>query len=652
MRYPVLLACVFFMPLVAFAGPLSTPAPSAPAFDLPLIGDQGYLRSADLFSFYQHTFLVFWDSGCPHCVESLVECEEFFDQHGGENITVVGIQTGQSDPFEVEQLLETNEIRARQLWDIGGETARAYSIAPATVTVVLVDHDGRIVDRRSPSDGKFNEVMLRMMRDADASSPASAPEDPAVAADGEGASTSWAPGFVFRGDERLRFLSIDSRGEDPVGPYGESLEKGNTVLYRFDLEVSRRITRNLRVGGLLRIGNEDEKVLRVGPEYLGSRWGSAFAEIGAGRFTARLGYYPISMTPLALMRWDWDDNPRIGGNAGCGCGAAAGVLLVESLEELDAGLVFEGGTIDYRIWDLDLRAFYAIPRRANEITYDEYYQKRITGTEPAGYSLETCGGEARWRSADSRTGSAWSVGLRAVSTWEDDQSVDFIELGYPVPDPSTSSAIATTDWNIPVVRFVDLRGEWILFNQAKEDREAFGQASLTTRGKGGFAGLVFEHAPGWGMRLDYIYLDADFYSPFTALSYVPNRKGARVSAQVPLSGERVFASFFYKRLRETETPHPMAEKEQESYFGASLDAELRSGLGGSVGWLDTGTWRKGAYQPIDDVRKALVVGARYRFDRMTTVQIQYQWLERTRVERRIESQSTAGLYSVYLSTRF
>jgi hypothetical protein len=192
MRYPVLLACVFFMPLVAFAGPLSTPAPSAPAFDLPLIGDQGYLRSADLFYFYQHTFLVFWDSGCPHCVESLVECEEFFDQHGGENITVVGIQTGQSDPFEVEQLLETNEIRARQLWDIGGETARAYSIAPATVTVVLVDHDGRIVDRRSPSDGKFNEVMLRMMRDADASSPASAPEDPAVAADGEGASTSWA----------------------------------------------------------------------------------------------------------------------------------------------------------------------------------------------------------------------------------------------------------------------------------------------------------------------------------------------------------------------------------------------------------------------------------------------------------------------------
>jgi hypothetical protein len=401
------------------------------------------------------------------------------------------------------------------------------------------------------------------------------------------------------------------------------------------------------VGGFVRIGNEDEKVLKIGPEYLGSRWGSAFAEASAGRFFARLGYYEISSTPLTLMRWDWDDNPRIGGSAGCGCGAAAGVLLVESLEELSPELVFEGASVGYRASDLEARAFYAIPRRANKTRYWE-----STAENRANYPLELGGAETAWSRFDARTGSSWKAGLRFIGTWESDRSVDMVKLGYLWPDPSTSSSIVTADWNVPVLRFVDLRGEWMLRNKADENAEACCDTTFTYKGKGGIAGLVLDPPKGWRFRADYIYLNPEFYSPFAALSYAPNREGARVSAEVPLASDRVVVSLFYKRLRETEASYSGADKERESYFGVSLDAELENGLGGSIGWLDTGTWRGGTVRPLDDVRKALVVDARYRFDTVSTIQLQYQRLERTITSRGIALESGADLYSVYTSVRF
>lgn len=661
MKAVLFVVCALVMTLVSPAFSEGDANLRARAFDLPLIGSQGFLRSSDLFPLNDYTFLVFWDSSCPRCVESLLGADAFFEEKGGGDLAVVGIHTGPGDPFEVEQLLKSNDIDLIQLWDIGGEASRDYGVVEGAFTLFVVGRDGRILGRQTPLGGHTKEMMEDMLseaktsaeRDAGATAAPPEPTEGTVSAPtDEGTSPSWAHGFVFHGDERLRFLSIDSHGKAPVGPYGEALEEGNSVLYRFDLEVSRRISRRLRLGGLLRITNEDEEVLELGPEYLGSPWGSAFAEVIAGRFSVRLGYYRISMTPLTLMRWDWDDNPRIGGNAGCGCAAAAGVLLVESLEELGPDLVFEGATAAYRISGLEARAFYAIPRRANEIAYDEYYENKAAGEDPAGYSLEIAGGEARWRRTERRTGSSWAAGVRVVTTWEDDQSVNFTELGYRVPDPWTTSTIVTADWNVPLVRYIDLRGEWMIFNEAEENREALGLATLEYKGKGGIAGVAFERSPGWRLRLDYLYLDPDFYSPFSALSYAPNREGARVSVEVPLHAESVVASVFYKRLRETETPHPAAEKEQESDLGVSLDAEFRNGLGGSLGWLDSGMWRQGAYQPTDDVRKAFVAGARYRFDKTTTIELQYQWLKNKSVARRIENESTANVYSVYMSARF
>ncbi len=634
------------------ASPAQTGRP-APAFDLPLINGDGYVNSRDLFASEEYTFLIFWDSGCPHCVESLLECEEFHQEHIGGDIAVIGIHADEGDIFDVHQLIEASGITFPQLWDLGGEAGQSYAIAFAEFTLFLVDRRGNIVARQFDPHGDIKITLNNMLSVELGGVPEKDEREMDSAGAGEPPPVESTAGFVYRGYQRARFLSIDTRGRGAAGPYGEEVQPGNNLLLRFELEMSRRITRHLRAGGLLRISNEDSKILELGPKYFGSKWGSAFAEISTGRFLLRFGYFEMSMTPLTMMRWDWDDNPRIGGNAGCGCGAAAGVLLVESLEELDPELTFEGGVFLYRRPSLETRVFYAIPRRARETSR---LAVRYADAEPARYSLEIYGAETRWQKYDSRTESYWRAGIHFIGSWENERSVDFEGLDYAAADPWYTSTLVSAGWEVPVIRSLYLEGEWIVWNEAQGhghiiiENNDFYTTTITTKGGGGIAGIVFNKPPIWNIRCDYIRLNSEFYSSFAALSYEPNREGIRFSAQVPLFRDVVAATFFYKKLREIEVLDPETEKEKDSFLGASLDIELPNGFGGTLGWLDNGTWRGGENAWLDDVRKVLVLGAQYRFDKSSSIQLQYQRITGSIKHENIDDNSLTNLFSVYIET--
>jgi len=649
------LAEIFLLAVAAMSGILPASAAAqtptahpAPPFELPLLKGGGYIRSGELFAAHPQTILVFWDSGCPHCVESLMGCEMFYAEHAADEPAMVGIHADQGDISEVFRLIEANGITFPQLWDVGGETGRRYGVPLSAFSLFLVDRTGAITAQRLDPRGDMQDVLAGMLEE-NAKIVAKPTEHMQPAVRDTSASAALY-GLVFHGDTRIRFLGIDARGNGAAGPYGEAVQPGDNLLYRFQLEMSRRLHRHLRVGGLLRISNEGEDVLESGPQYFGSEWGSAFAEVTADRFQFRIGYYEIFMTPLTLMRWDWNDNPRIGGDAGCGCGAAAGVLLVESLEELNPELVFEGGVASYRRSGLDTRMFYAIPRRARQTTYLE---ARSTGAARAEYSLEIYGFETLYRRFDARTGSSYQLGFHLTGSLENHRSVNFATLGYPgSPDPWHDSMVISTDWFIPLVRFVRLEGEWLLWNRARAHGLIGPDDPLTTRGGGGVAGAVFEKAPGWNVRCDYIRLDDEFYSPFAALSYQPNREGFRASADIPAGGEALVASVFYKRLREISAIDPAADKETTTFIGASIDAELSNGLGGTVGWLDNRIRRKGSIETLDEKRRALVIGARYRLDKNNSLQLQYQRIDGSIDRSNYEDDSLANLYSVYLHARF
>jgi hypothetical protein len=618
---------------------------TAPPFELPSISSGEYFGSSELFSAHAHTFLIFWDSGCSHCVQSLMDCELFFLDRAGQDLAVYGIHADVGDMAGVYQLVQSNGITFPQLWDVGGGTARSYGAALAEFTIILVDRRGTITATELDPHGDMRSILEAMLsRRATSLEAAAAPADVTA----NQTSTSLA-GLTIKGDLRTRFLAVESRGLGAQGPYGENITPGNDIQYRFELEISRRINRYLTVGGLLRISNEPGDVLEAGPKYLGSEWGSAYAEMSYKLFRLRAGYYKIAMTSLTLMRWDWNDNPRIGGQAGCGCGAQAGVLLLESLEELGPDLVFEGAVANYHYKELSLKAFYAIPRRANRTSY---LQVRSTGAPEARYSLEIFGFESVWQKPDGRTGSAWQAGLHLLGSYENKNSVDRVALGYGAASPWSSSAILTGDVKIPVVRFVDLEGEWILANQNNTHDLLPASCCGKTTGRGSLAGIVFEHGPNLGLRGDYIRLESGFSTPFSALSYTANREGFRISGRAPLYRDIAVVALFYKQLKEIDPFQAGAEREENKLYGASLDIELPSGWGGSIGYMKDDGWHNSVLLKNDAIRKTFVAGAGFRFTKVSSARIEYQRIDGTTWSGALKQDYLTNLYSLYITARF
>jgi peroxiredoxin len=621
------------------------PGDTAPRFELSRLHG-GFSESSTLFGSSNLTFLLFWESQCRHCVESLERADLFYREYGGGDIAVVGLNTDTGAMLDIRSVIERAGVTFPQLLDQGGAVAALYDVPFAAMALYLVDSRGFVVARSIDPEGDLYIMMEEMLS-------APLPETRVLLQGPAAAEQERGLGLSFRGDGRIRFLGIDSRGSDPVGPYGEEVASGNHVQYRFMLEMSKQLGGHLTLGALLRISNEGEEVLESGPDYLGSEWGSAYASLDYGSFRARVGYYTTHMTPLTLMRWDWRDNPRIGGDAGCGCGAATAVLLIESLERLGPDLTFEGAHVVYAGSFYELAAFYAMPRRARTTSYMEY---RFTAKR-ARYALELYGAEAKLQRFDGRTGRHQRIGFHFLGTRENNRSVDFAALGYPLASPWSESSALSLSWEFPLLSFVTLEGEWLLLNRGDE-HDKIAKEYRGDNGSG-TAGFTVDYGDLFELSCDYVRTDPEFYSPFAALSYEENKEGIRTAATLYPVGETVALSLFYKRTRDTEdsvVAHEDslsdARREQLSFFGVSLDLELESGLGGSIGYLDLGRWRGGDYKPLDETRKTFVTSCRYRFVANAYAELRYERIASESNESGLPLDSETDLYSFYLTGRF
>jgi peroxiredoxin len=635
------------------------PGRIAPPFVLPHMDGAGIVRSDELFSGHEYTFLVFWRSSCPRCVESLLGCERFYGIYGGEDIAVLGINADDRDRLAARGVIESNGITFPQTRDAGGTVSAGYGIPFETFTLCLIGKGGAVLAVRFDPEGDAGAAMEEMLRQGE--SPAAAGQEApgapgeSGAPDAPGSSGSPEEGGAFscHGFQRIRLLAVDTGANaEAAGLYGEPVRAGRSVRYRLEVEASKRLTRHLRAGGLLRISNEGPKVLQSGPEYFGSEWGSAFAEIEAARFRLRVGYYSIAMTPLTFMRWDWDDNPRVGGDAGCGCGGpAAGALLVEGLEELGPDLTVEGALASYVFSGVEALAFYAIPRRALETSYSAF---RYAGADRARYSREIAAFETRWQRFDRRTGLFWKAGLHAIMSCEDKRSVDFLGLDYLSADTWMDTWTVSATAEAPLIRHARLRGEIVALNRTytRGILTAEGPATALHRGGGGLGGIAIEKSPRLGLAIDYVRLAPDFYAPYAALSYESNAEGVRASGRAPLFRDRASLSLFYKRLREADLPEGGPERKQSRLAGASLDLDLGGGFGAGFGWLEKKSWRDGSVSPLDALRRGIVASFRRDFGRAGVLRLQYERMRNEETAGDIATESGADLYSLYSSIEF
>jgi len=256
---------------------------------------------------------------------------------------------------------------------------------------------------------------------------------------------------------------------------------------------------------------------------------------------ARLGYYDTFYTPLTLMRWDTDDDPE-GGGAGCGCPGApsvAGAILGETLEELGPTLTFEGARATFSPGEtFSFDGFLARPRPAG-----------------ADYQLVTYGGKANATRYLARASSFLDLGLIAVRSEEDGNSLEGSDQG--AGEPMTNAVYGVT-WKAPVAKALSISGEWTL-TKSSGDQER--------KGRGGIISVGIVPSKTLRITASYIYLSPNWESYFRALSYSPDREGARVAAELASGNVRIAA--FAKCLRSVD-PLSDTDTRRRVYPTASL----------------------------------------------------------------------------------
>ena len=315
-------------------------------------------------------------------------------------------------------------------------------------------------------------------------------------------------GLEISGDVRLRLRLVDSSQESPVfGTYAEPLNRGFSQKHRFVFEASYPVSGSITVGGKIRVSNEDDEIVRTGPEYMSSKFGSAFVAYDTPMAQARFGYYDANYTPLSLMRWDVRDDPE-GGGGGCavcpGTPGVAGTILGESREELGPVLTFEGLKVDLSPSDaVGCNGFFAKSEVAGE-TYD----------------VLTFGGRLSFTRYLQHASSLMNISLLAVRSEEDKRSKEADLISKPDPFENTVLGVA---WTVPVVRGIEIHGEWT-HSESRHQTDRIPDIA----GNGTIAGLNAKLP--WGLRAEasYIYLSPNWDSYFRALSYSYNRRGPRV----------------------------------------------------------------------------------------------------------------------------
>jgi hypothetical protein len=412
------------------------------------------------------------------------------------------------------------------------------------------------------------------------------------------------------GDVKLRLRLVDSSQESPVfGTYGEPLNRGFSQKHRFILEATYPVAASFTVGGKIRVSNEDDDILRSGPEYLSSKFGSAFVAYDTPVAQARFGYYDINYTPLSLMRWDVRDDPE-GGGGGCavctGTPGVAGTILGESLEELGPVLTFEGLKVDLSPLDA--------------VGCNGFFARSVVSGET--YDVLTFGGRLRLTRYLRHASSLMDVSLIAVRSEEDKRSKEADLISKPEAFGNTVVGLA---WTVPVVRGIEFQGEWT-HSESRHQTDRLSDIA----GNGTIAGLNAKLPAGLRAEASYIYLSPNWDSYFRALSYSYNRRGPRVRLEYERG--RLLISLFGKYLTTIEPvkyhfDRPAAKVAYPTFSARGyLTAVTRLNIGLAAILSGEGPEESSLTLDTDNMRTTLLATVTYEFGKDSSVTLEERYV--------------------------
>jgi peroxiredoxin len=103
------------------------------------------------FKLYQaknnFTIINFWATDCPGCIKEMPGLVATYNQFKGQGLEIIAISMSYDPPNQVLNFTHKNKIPFPVVLDVNGQIARSFENIRLTPTSILIDKNGKIIDK-------------------------------------------------------------------------------------------------------------------------------------------------------------------------------------------------------------------------------------------------------------------------------------------------------------------------------------------------------------------------------------------------------------------------------------------------------------------------------------------------------------------------
>lgn len=107
--------------------------------------------TGEAFKLYQvknnFTIINFWATDCPGCIKEIPSLVDTYNQFRGQGLEIIAVSMSYDPPNQVLNFTQKNKIPFPIVLDVDGQIARSFENIRLTPTSILIDKNGKIIDK-------------------------------------------------------------------------------------------------------------------------------------------------------------------------------------------------------------------------------------------------------------------------------------------------------------------------------------------------------------------------------------------------------------------------------------------------------------------------------------------------------------------------
>lgn len=93
------------------------------------------------------TIINFWATDCPGCIKEMPGLTNIYNQLKGQGLQIIAVSMIYDPPNQVLNFTHKNKIPFPVVLDVDGQIARSFGDIRLTPTSILIDKNGKIIDK-------------------------------------------------------------------------------------------------------------------------------------------------------------------------------------------------------------------------------------------------------------------------------------------------------------------------------------------------------------------------------------------------------------------------------------------------------------------------------------------------------------------------